>query len=332
MNWRQFKRSGQSPANVLGEAIRDMEADGRITLPNLRRGTEVIVASDYSADNRSGDFKLMSFLFLIAHDIPALRANIAKIRDSHPKLGMSVPSYKDISPEPRDGRRPNPKFEALPNWLSTAGTLDGLLFSFAMPLTKLNWFSKDQLFDMSQPDIGPWSHWNRDVFVRALTVTHIIGAIIGGLVGFSQRVTWITDNDSIAERGEELQELFRRVMRLYSWRPDEYVTSYRRSSYSDPQLAQELLSIPDLTTGALTKVFTQMMQERAAIDARFDVGVPIGPSYKDRLILNWLNDESGPLRWLAVAVSRGTSPNDFATTSLRWKPVVEGPEPAAAMT
>jgi hypothetical protein len=313
-NWRHRALKGLDAISALSRAIRDMEAQGEIALPNLRRGPEVIVASDYGSDNRSADFKLMSFLFVLAPDIPAWSQRIETEHEVASAIARRVPQYKNLKDEWA-------VVDAGP-WLLAAEEFDGLLFSFAIPTTQLNIFTGDKPFDKAHPDVQRWQHWNRDVLLRALTACHIIGMVTRGLAAFHQRVTWITDRDSIAAnpgREQELGDLFRGVMRLYTeYRPDQSVNCYTPGNYADPRIAERLLVIPDLATGVLTKALTIQMQGKPAITANWDNVESVVLTGKDRALYWWLGHFGGSLKRLIIAMSLPESSKGMYFVSIRW--------------
>ena len=234
-HWRHVHREGMAPINVLSEGIRNLDAAGTIALPNLRRGNEVIVSADYGPDNPSRHFTLFSFFVMSSADIPLWHSQVNTIRELIPELGESVPEYKHLRPTAH-----RPKLRAAPLWLDAANKIPGLLFSLAMPITQLNLWTHDGSFDGTHPDLVRWQHWNPVILLRALTAAHTIGLLTAGLAGFSQRITWITDRDSMTDkegREQDLQQLFRDVMRLYvtrlrgkACRPDHEIRCYTNTT------------------------------------------------------------------------------------------------------
>lgn len=311
LQWRHVQQIGMEPSTTLSDAVLKMEQAGIITLPDLRRGGKILIFSDYSEKQRSGDFDLMSFLFMTSQDVPAWDRSRQFVRARLPNNRRM--KYAGQNDRYRNAAR-------LP-FLRAIGGIPGLSLSVAIPLGHVTLFSASGMADLQA-----WSGWGQRQLDKAMTAAHIISLVVTSLGRDGQEVLWITDDDEIAANQRmlwQLQAMFRAVLALYSQRDLNRVYCRTTGQGSSDRFVEDCAAVPDLICGALRRVFQMLMAHGGLPHMRKPSSDPFELARRDAEIISWFSDNSQAMKRLVVAITRPFPSGPIHHT---WLTLTEAPD------
>jgi len=266
------------------------------SLPDLRSGPSLLLASDYGGQHKSAPYEAFSFLIAdlsYCGDWNQMRSRIRKefLRDNR-RMG-----YKGMN-----DRR---KRSALLPFLRAADNIPGLVLTVLVDKR----LQAELLFSGAErgsvPDL--LQSWPVPVVKKFIWVIHVGSALVAGLSAKGQNLLWITDEDDIAANDSRIIEatpLVAGILSQYLPHDMAHLRFGTTKCDSGDLLLEDFAAIPDLAAGALVEI--------PKVDTvRLDSGVrtPLRGyvPWKALSILSWLGRGSGELRKISVVVDQGDS-------------------------
>ena len=143
--WRHFDNPSKEPTLellvTLSQQIRELEGRDANILPDLRSGSTILVASDYSGQHTGADYQVISLLLADLDQCAAWEALRRKVRQDFLRDGRRM-SFKGLG-DRQKGR-------ALLPFLNAANSIPGLTVSFAIHkeidslFVERNWLRSDE--------------------------------------------------------------------------------------------------------------------------------------------------------------------------------------------
>ncbi len=197
------------------------------------------------------------------------------------------------------------KRAALMPFLEAANSIHGLLLTVAVH-RELNEFK------LNNTRFSAWrsrylsGNWKKRTFEKAMAVSALFAIGVSGYSDESMSVTWLTDNDAIAQNSAKQEDLLKMACSQISamaTSPPSRIRIQLPGTTELPRLvAEDLLSIPDLAAGCLADTINKHFLKNGVLDV-FDDFV-IADQFekeKDELITRWLTKTGEPLKKMTVA-------------------------------
>lgn len=278
-------------------------------LPSLD-GSPLILVSDYAGDHSSSRFLAYSFVVTDVQGLLAFHLEMQRIRDRH-RTRRRI-SYKHLTDRQTAA--------LLPEFLEAANAIQGVGFTLAVSK------NIDLLADDQERDFFPET-WKPHVRKTAILIAHMAAFLIAGLSRPMQDVLWITDQDNIAARPDQLSVLTEAVARASSHVVAHDLGNLRCGTTAldpgDLQL-EDLASLSDLLAGSHVELLTKNVVQPVGLT------VPATDlSAKARMTLGYGLDRNAELVRLSFVIRRTggktvTSKlaihSDFEPTPKLWRP------------
>lgn len=282
--------------NTFSESVRDAEAKYPGLLPDLRQGSTLFIASDYSGQHDQAWFE--SFCFLLADlkrcgDWEELRRNL---RRRFLPDGRRM-SYKNLGDKKRR--------KALIPFLNAANAIPGIVTTILVDKRIESLFRKDGRLDMNDPQLQEYAHWKGRVFEKLLRIVHFVSLFVAGLSRPHQNILWITDEDEIVPNEERLREavnIFGNIISHYLKHDMGHLQWGTTKSDIGTQQLEDLVSVADLVAGSLSHVLTSYEEEGALPTSALMVPPPKGLPGKTKEIMNWFADHTQPLKRMVYTI------------------------------
>ncbi len=323
-HWKNWEDDPNSISREFGK----VEQIGPFTYPELRDGSDFILASDYSGEHALPEFRVLAFL-LTTYDavMSAWEPPRVALRNRYLADWRRM-SFKDL----REPLRIN----ALPSFLDAASQLNGVLVCVGV----------EKHYSLPLNDLPPMQHdWEPDSLQKLLRICVFGGGFVDGLRGSGQNLHWITDDDAIVstEKAQaDAMELMAGGLHRY---PDDHlqVGLGIASQFDDGRRAEDIVAIPDLAAGAFSETLTSIGKSNMPTSGTGSSGVPLILQIKSTLINAWRSDGDKPLKHLNVVIRvaeggqtrvsfgmpfmRLLRPNEsseeFPTLSSKWRRALE---------
>lgn len=183
--------------NIFNESLKKVEIKRPNSLPNLRQGATILVASDYSGQHNKSLYESFSFLFadLDSYRVWEKQRCIVRQKFLFDNRRMS---YKNLNDKKRK--------QALIPFLNVANSISGIVVTILIQRKIRSLFKEDGYLDMADPELQKYKHWNKNNFEKLLRIIHFISFFIAGLSRSKQNILWITDEDEIMSNEKTLKE------------------------------------------------------------------------------------------------------------------------------
>jgi len=299
--WRHLDNGVLGFMNNFSADLRRREMRREIAMPDLRHGSTLVVASDYSGYHQSARYEALSFVVGDLEACGEWEERRQGVRKLHLRDGRRI-SYKSLG----DRRRQR----ALLPFLGAADSVRGLLAVFLVDRRIVSLFSGEQCTQAAaDPALGPYKCWSPGVFERALRIVHLASFLVAGLSRADQDLMWITDEDDVCANETQhraLVTLFARISSHYLPHEMRHMRLGTTRSDTGARDLEDLVSIADLAAGALVESWT-VHQNEGGIPA--DVLVPLaqGVARKARQILAWLAHDGQPLKRLVYLIDEDSN-------------------------
>ena len=263
--------------------------------PDVRQGPVLLLASDYGGQHKASQFEAYSFILIDYIYIGLWEKLRTKLRADHLPDGRRM-AFKDL--------HDNIRRRALTPFLRAANTLPGLLFTIAVRKGLGTTFSG--LEELRQA----LSHaWTPQSIQRAGLIAGFASVLIAGLCDNrnpGQHAVWITDEDEIAPSKERSEDSLRALTTIMSSiLPNNIgdVTIMTSARDDGSRSLEDIVAIPDLVSGALPEVLTQMRIDYNAVGGpRYHL--PAELSRKAGPVFEWYVESHHPLKRLVVIIDR----------------------------
>ncbi len=310
--WNPLNDPSFGLMDTFSKSIESSEASNPNLLPDLRRGSTILVVSDYSGENDTAFYQSLSFLFADTDHLTMWENRRRRLRQQFLANGRRM-AFKNLNDRERR--------EALPHFLTAANTIPGLIVNILIDKRIRSLFSKSGMIDRNQPELEPYSHWRNGTFEKMFRVVHFIGFFVAGLSRSHQDLIWMTDEDEIAANAQRLRELTDIFIIVASNYLSYSLRHFRcRTTKSDDGSRQieDLASIPDLIAGTLTEVFTAQQSEGLMPTSYLIVPITRNLSRKAIEIMSWFADSLQPLKRLVYVIRPIESSSSFCLERLQF--------------
>jgi hypothetical protein len=293
----------------ISNVVRQLEISHDELLPDLRLGPTVVMASDYSGQQKGATHE--SFSFLIADLAFCWRwdEERRRVRATYFSEQRRM-SYKALNDRLR--------CQALLPFLSAADLIPGLL---ATVLVDKAYARSFELTPMDRAELPPEiAGWPRHVILRMMFVAHLGALFLAGLSNSGQNALWFTDNDDFVandDRVLRLTPLLAGIVGRYSEQAMGHFRFGTMKCDNGDLMIEDLASLPDLACGALGEVPTRgLLPRNSAIQIPLRDHLPA----KALAILNWIGASERPLRRLTFVVDIGDSADKVQVRALELSP------------
>ena len=258
------------------------------TLP-LFEGETLLILSDYSGLHKQSRYNTITLLIIDlikCSKWECCRENIRRLIISD---GRRI-SYKGLN----DRLQRN----ALPIFLSAAGTIDGLILSVVLDKKIKGLITARKTLNMVQKGIGLKAKWNIYEFEKMARVAYFVSVLTGGLVRPKQNIIWISDDDDIFVNEDKKKDTAR-ILSGYtsSFIRHELGNLYVGTTDLDigDRLEEDFVAIPDLVGGAVTDYVNTLSKTNGWPLGDWRAPKDIKP--KCAYIMNWLVDLNKNLKY-----------------------------------
>jgi len=295
--WKPLDDPSLGLMYTFSQSIRKLEINDPNFLPDLCKGSTILVVSDYSGEHDTASYQSLSFLFADLERCTTWEEMRHRLRQRFLTDGRRM-AFKNLNDKERK--------EALPYFLAAADSIPGLSATLLIDKHIKSLFAESGEIDRSQPELATYAHWRKAPFEKLLRVVHFISFFIAGLSRQNQDVVWITDEDEIAAnelRLRELTKIWGIVIRNYLRHNLRHLRCGTTKSADRSRQLEDLASIPDLIAGTLTEVFTAQQNEGLMPTRNLLIVPPVrNLSSKAAEIMSWFANTSLPLKRLAYLI------------------------------
>jgi hypothetical protein len=284
--WRHSKIVDNTFTSVIRKSVGELDLQNPSAFPDIRSSKTIVVASDYSGEHAQSHYQVVSFIIASLEGCNTWNAHRKVVRDRI--LGhRRTMSYKDL--------RDKVKRRALLPFLSAANLIPDLCVTIAIEKKSGDFFQGAVPLDLNNPQFSVYRKWQPATLKKAFTVSHLIGAFIGGLSSANQNLLWFTDEDEIAANPIRLGEL----TKIFGWVISDYlpfslghIRCGTTKSDDGSKFVEDLASITDLSSGAFADIVA--FKKRSGLDWSESV-IPIQPGdikTKSGLIAQWYSEKT----------------------------------------
>jgi hypothetical protein len=291
----------------LSDSIREMESKGILSLPDLRTGPVILVASDYGGQHNTARYESLSFLF----------ANLEECGDwNHQREALRSEFLPDRRRMSYKNLNDNKRKEALFPFLLAANVIPGLSVTFLINKSINSLFT-----NQGKLQVPELSHWSNASVEKLLRVLHFISMFIEGLSAPNQHLFWFSDQDNIVPNSTKLTEVNQLLAHISSHYLTHDMGDLRCGTTEcddDSRVIEDLVSVPDLIAGALTDVLNtnSELQTNPTVVGRIRSLENL--SLKTRMILAWFKDRSQPLKRIVCVFDPSTDGSRLKTQWLQF--------------
>jgi hypothetical protein len=286
-NWKRWPPTDDP--NTLNWQFASVEHPERIIYPDLRDGSHLVLASDYSGEHAHPEFQVLSFLLTpIGSVMGAWESARLTVRKRHLADGRRM-SFKALNEALR--------INALPSFLEAASQLNGVLVCVAIEKT---------YFLLGKASLPPLQHdWVPASLEKLVQTCAFGGAVVDGLRDAGQNVHWITDDDAIVAT-EAAQVDAMTLMSGFLHKYPEEALQIRLGIASkftdDERRAEDIVAIPDLAAGAFSETLTGIGKANMPTSGSGPSGTPQFLQIKATLINAWRSGAGKPLKHLDAVI------------------------------
>jgi hypothetical protein len=295
---------------TIADSIREAEWRRPGLLPNLDTGPMLMIGSDYAGQHQRCRYESVALLLANTADLGDWVSQTDEIRRRYLRDRRRF-AFSKLG----DKRRRR----ALGPFLEAANAVPGVLVAVLISKRARSLFLHNN--EPLPPHLKHYGHWDRTALERMLRIVHLVGFFLAGLSSPGQNVVWITDEDDVAANATRLRELTDLAAAVSASYLDHNLGHLRVSTTAidTGPVAEDFVAIADLTAGALADYLTHCGGV-AAFGRGVMTPVPTDLVPKTRTILNWLSDNSQPLRRLVYVMEENSiEPAQVVVTSLRFR-------------
>lgn len=270
-------------------------------LPNLHESQTIFIASDYSGEHETAEFKILSFLFGAQESLTDWEDARTAARETYLQ-GRGEMSFKQLD----DGMRRR----ALLPFLNAANNINGLSVTIAIHKKVESLFSVKRM-DLSKLGLEKYSHWDGSTLEKLFRVVNFIGFFIAGLSRPGQDIHWLTDNDAIVANERHMVEAIELCGFALKYYLDHDIGNFScetTASNNNVMQAKDLVAIPDLIAGTLSEILSKMHLENSIPVSDEITPLPESTSAKAREIMQWFANYSCPLKRVLCVIPPRSSP------------------------
>jgi len=298
LNWHPVKTHPHGYWTGLSESIELRERNNPGLLPNLRHGSELVIASDYAGAGLA--YQAISFIMLSVPGNDEWDKHRTHFRRQHLPDEREI-SYKRLRPT-------NHTAKALLPFLDAADCITGLLITFLLSRSIGNMISKYQRAEI-QKTLPEFAGWKTHAYEMLFTVASLLGLLVAGLSAPDQNIWWLTDRDEIVANNQRILMTTRVFGAICKGFLSHNLGALRCGTEVFDQgtgHVKDLVSLTDLSSSALAEVW-----HWNAKDGVLPTGLQFVSSSekippKARVIVGWLARKDKPLKKLVCVFDPAT--------------------------
>jgi hypothetical protein len=296
--WRQVSKANMGILGGLNDLFCTLQKQKPTIFPNFSNEGTIFAASDYSGQHKNAAYEAYSFVLTTPKRWQSWERHRLEVRSRF--LTMRRISFKVLEDKKR--------WEMLPLFLAAAALLEGVTITILVNKTLGSLFSSSGTLDLNRPELARVSNWKIPVVEKMLRVTHFMALFIAGLSSEGQDLIWITDEDDIVANEVRLREMTTMISEILSSAVEHNMRHFRfgtTASDNGTMQLEDLVSIADLSAGALVEVLTDLESDSKMISSH--LFLPIGPmvSRKSLALMTWFTSHGMPMRHIVVALDPG---------------------------
>lgn len=310
--WQTLNNPNFGFMNTFSQSIYKSETQDKYLLPDIRRGSIIFVASDYSGENDLADYQSLSFLFADLEGCAIWEKRRQQLRQQFLPQGRRM-AFKNLNDKHRK--------RALASFLSAANTIPGLSASILIDKRIESLFEDSDKLNRSRPELQPYAHWTTASLEKMFRVVHLVSLFVAGLSRQNQDVMWITDEDDIAANEARLRELttiWGNTLSQYLAHNLRHLRCGTTKSDNGSRNIEDLASIPDLVAGCLAEVITAQRKENRFPQSQLIVPPPENLAAKTIEIMNWFATNREPLKRLVYVIEPIENSTSLSLKRLRF--------------
>ncbi len=309
--WSPLGNPALSFMNAFSESVHEAESKHRDLLPDLRRGSMMFIASDYSGQHDQARYESLAFLLADLEQCGEWEGRRKALRRKYLSDNRRV-SYKNLNDKKRRS--------ALVPFLAAANSIPGLVATILIDKRVGSLFSPTGHLEMDDLQLQEYAHWNRTSLEKLLRVIHFVSFFIAGLSRPHQNILWITDEDDIVPNEQRLREavkLFSNVSGHYLKHEMGHFRWGTTKSDDGTRQLEDLVSVTDLVAGALSHMLASYEKDGVFPSSNLIIPPPRGMPRKSIEIMNWFADHTQPLKRL-VYIIRPVEGSTFLSLKHLW--------------
>jgi hypothetical protein len=304
--WNPHSKEVWGVTAAVASALSQLDLARPGSLPDLRSGPTLLLASDYGGQHKSATHEAFSFLLadhMYSWFWNEMRTEVRKrfLRDNRRMC------YKGMN-----DRR---KVSALLPFLDAANAVAGALVTvlvekeFASGL-RLGEGERDSLPGTVRP-------WPVPLLRRFIWITHLASALVAGLSAKGQNLIWITDEDDIAANDRRIIEatpLVAGILSDYLAHDLGHMRFGTTKCDSGDLFVEDFAAIPDLAAGALVEI-----PKAGVVHRGYGLRTPLRGRVPPKAlnILSWLGARQiSALRKVSLVVTKGDSSKQVRVRAL----------------
>lgn len=260
----------------------------------LLNGNNLYIASDYSGSHKKCKYETISILIVDIDNSRKWFEERRIIRDKYLPEGRRM-SYKTLN----DKYRQN----ALLPFLYATNYIHGICISLSFRKNKtIQFITKDNIATTlaGAPFRAKWSWKDLNSLFRIL---FFVNFFIAGFAKDGQNIYWMSDEDAIFANQDRTND----ALMLLSAFAEQYVDKnlgdlgQGTTIFDDSdRINEDIVSIPDLSAGALSELFTLICDSHGKIAFGLYNEMPKNISPKSDPIISWLGCRLGNLKKLVL--------------------------------
>ena len=280
--WTRLNAPALNIINILSNTIAQLDFRYPGGLPQFRRGSQIIVVSDY-ATAKAARSSIYSFLITDAY-------SLSQWKNSRPRLAMGSRRFEYKKMNDRI------KLRKFPSFLDHCNQLNGVVVNFVVDAS---------IRSIISPVAGEFSHFKKitqldhledHVAERLARISIFLGLLAGGFSHPGSDVLWVSDDDEILANDDHIVRSRAALMNILSVVVPHDMGQLNYSVQSKFRLIteiQDMGSICDLCCGFLN----------ANLSAGIALLAPV-PKMKDRLMASFVSSSGNGLRKLHLGMRR----------------------------
>ena len=282
--------------NIVNTMIRNLDVTDPFALPDIRRGSTIVVGSDYSGQHATSAYESLAFVLADIEHCQDWMDGRRRLRTRRLDDGRRF-SYKALG----DRRR----IQVLSDFLSAANEIPGLL---VVVLTRKNidsLFKTSGRIERTDREIKSLAHWAPHVVEKLLRIIHFLSLFLAGLSRDGQDVLWITDEDEIAANPKKHQELtttFGKISSHYLRHNLRHARVATTASDTGKRDVEDFVAVADIAAGALCEVLNTYLREGILPTPSLILTAPSQLENKALNLLHWFSDRGHSLKRLVLSI------------------------------
>jgi hypothetical protein len=313
--WNDLNNENPGFMNVLSQSVRTMECRRPGLLPDLRQAKTLVVGSDYGGQHAAARFEAFSFIIADVEPCVEWAKRRRLLRDVALSDGRRL-EYKSLKDRKRQA--------VLLPFLAIANELPGLLVSVLVDKEVSSLFGEGSAFKKGDLRLGELAGWSPSVAEKFLRIVHLLSFFLAGLSAPGQHVFWISDQDEIVANQARLYRCVELLAHIASnYLPHSLGTLRVSTTASDTgsRDLEDFVAIPDLVCGALVDAISGMKSAGPLPVSEIIRPLSVNLSLKAKAIVEWLSDDSQPLRRLVYLIDEEPGLKRLRATCLHFGPL-----------